>query len=71
MDTVELTGAAMGLGFVAGIRLYTILALGLAIRFDWLHLPAAGRPLQILVYTVVFPARSRTVSVPLGFERLN
>src|SRR5262249_29175409 len=50
-------GAAIGLGFVAGIRLYaTILALGLAIRFGWLYLGAVGQPLQVLAEPAVLIA---------------
>lgn len=54
MDIIELLGSTMGLGFVAGIRLYaTVLALGLAIRFGWFHPGAAGEPLQILANPIV------------------
>ena len=41
MDSIGLLGSALGLGFLAGIRLYaTVLALGLAVRF---HLLDAGQ----------------------------
>jgi|ERR1051326_2233370 hypothetical protein len=41
MDTIQLLGSTMGLGFVAGIRLYsTVLVLGLGMRFGLLQLPA-------------------------------
>lgn len=57
MDTIDLIGSTMGLGFVAGFRLYaTILALGLAIRFDWLHLGAAAQPLHVLAHPAVLIA---------------
>lgn len=57
MDTVALIGSAMGLGFVAGVRLYaTILALGLAIRFHWIHLSAAAEPLSILAHPAILIA---------------
>lgn len=37
MDTLELLGSALGLGFLAGIRLYlTVFLVGLGIRFGWL-----------------------------------
>lgn len=57
VDTIELIGATMGLGFVAGIRLYaTILTLGLAIRFGWFHPgPTAGQ-LRILAEPIVLMA---------------
>src|SRR5438270_6329160 len=41
MDTVQLLGSALGLGLLAGIRLYaTVFALGLIVRFHWLALPS-------------------------------
>lgn len=40
MDTVQLLGSALGLGLLAGIRLYaTVLILGLIARFHWFDLP--------------------------------
>src|ERR1700733_903904 len=57
METIELIGVTMGLGFIAGIRLYaTVLALGLAIRLEWLHLGAIGKPLEILAHPAVLIA---------------
>jgi hypothetical protein len=54
VDAIELLGTTMGLGFAAGIRLYaTVLVLGLAIRFGWFHLGAAGQPLGILANPIV------------------
>lgn len=42
-------GSAMGLGFLAGIRLYgTVLAVGLAIRFGFLHIHESYRGLEVL-----------------------
>jgi Domain of unknown function (DUF4126) len=41
VETIQLLGSTIGIGFVAGIRLYaTILVLGLTMRMGWLHLPA-------------------------------
>jgi len=49
VDAIELIGTTMGLGFVAGVRLYaTILTLGLAIRFGWFHPGPIAEPLRIL-----------------------
>jgi Domain of unknown function (DUF4126) len=49
MDTIDLIGSAMGVGFVSGIRLYlTILTLGLAIHFDKFHLNPGQAHLAIL-----------------------
>jgi Domain of unknown function (DUF4126) len=49
MDTIDLLGSTLGIGFVSGIRLYaTILALGLAIHFDKFHLNPGQEKLAIL-----------------------
>ena len=49
METLYLIGPATGLGFLAGIRLYaTILTLGLAIRFDLIHLRDEFESLAVL-----------------------
>lgn len=54
MDTIQLLGSTLGLGFVAGVRLYaTVLALGLAIRFDWFHLAASQEHLRVLSHPAV------------------
>lgn len=54
MDAISLLGTTLGLGFAAGLRLYaTILGLGLAIRLDWLHLPASMRALEVLAHPAV------------------
>jgi len=51
MDTIQLLGSAMGLGFVAGLRLYsTVLVLGLGLRYGFLH-PPAGFEQHIRVLT--------------------
>ncbi len=49
MDSIGLLGSAIGLGFLAGIRLYaTVLALGLAVRFHLLHLRPGLQGLEVL-----------------------
>lgn len=54
MDTVQALGSAMGLGLLAGIRLYaTVFALGLAIRMGWFHLSSAFSHLDVLAQTPV------------------
>jgi len=54
MDAIGLLGTALGLGFAAGLRLYaTVLALGLALRFDWLTLPQQLQGLNVLSHPVV------------------
>lgn len=57
METVELIGSTLGLGFLAGIRLYaTVFLLGLAIRYGWFHPGAGGAELQILAHPAVLIA---------------
>lgn len=54
MDTVQILGSAMGLGLLAGIRLYaTVFALGLAIRMGWFHLSSSFSHLDVLAQTPV------------------
>lgn len=49
MDPLAILGTTMGLGLLAGIRLYaTVLGLGLALRLGWLELPGAMRGLEVL-----------------------
>lgn len=57
MDTIGILGSTLGLSFVAGIRLYaTVLALGLAIRLNWLHLGANQEALRTLAHPAVLAA---------------
>jgi hypothetical protein len=57
MDTIGLLGSTLGLSFAAGVRLYaTILAVGLAVRFGWLHLSAQQQALQVLAHPAVLIA---------------
>jgi hypothetical protein len=49
LNSLGLLGSALGLGFLAGIRLYaTVLALGLAIRFHLLQLRPGMQGLEVL-----------------------
>ena len=56
MDTIQILGSAMGLGLLAGIRLYaTVFFAGLAIRFGWFDLNPALQHLSVLgEYPVLF-----------------
>jgi hypothetical protein len=54
MDTLQALGSAMGLGLLAGVRLYaTVFALGLAIRMNWFHLTPTFAHLDVLAQTPV------------------
>ena len=49
MDTMELLGSTLGLGFLAGLRLYaTVLLIGLVVRFHWIALPDSFAHLYVL-----------------------
>jgi hypothetical protein len=56
MDTIQVLGSAMGLGLLAGIRLYaTVFFAGLAIRYGWFDLNPAMQHLSVLAeYPVLF-----------------
>jgi hypothetical protein len=62
METIQLLGAAMGLGFVSGINLYaTVLAVGLGVNLGLIQLAphlaglaALGHPLVLLVAGVLY-----------------
>jgi Domain of unknown function (DUF4126) len=54
MDVVTTLASAVGLGMLAGIRLYaTVFAIGLLLRFDWLTLPAGWQHASVLADTRV------------------
>ena len=54
MDTLALIGSTLGLGFLAGIRLYaTVFLLGLAIRLGWFHPGAGSAELAVLAHPAV------------------
>ncbi len=57
METLTLLGTTLGLSFTAGLNLYaTILVTGLAVRFDWLTLPAGLEGLAVLSHPAVLAA---------------
>jgi hypothetical protein len=54
VDVVQTIGSSLGLGLLAGIRLYaTVFGLGLAIRLGWLDLPQNLSQLSVLADTRV------------------
>lgn len=57
MDAVHLLATTLGLGFAAGLRLYsTVLGLGLAIRYGVLKLPESLHGLDVLAHPAVLIA---------------
>ena len=60
MENLLPLGSALGLGMLAGARLYaTVLALGLLIRFHWMSLPAGWQHVAVLADTRVLIVLSR------------
>jgi len=54
MSALEILGTAASLSLLAGWRLYaTVLAVGIALRFDWWHLPAQLTNLSVVSHTWV------------------
>ena len=54
MDTLNPLASALGLGMLAGVRLYaTVLVVGLLLRFHWFPLPAAWQHASLLADTRV------------------
>lgn len=57
METLQALGSAMGLGLLAGIRLYaTVFSLGLAVRLGWFHLSPAMSEFHVIASTPVLAA---------------
>ena len=57
MHIIQLLGSLMGLSFVAGINLYaTVLAVGLGIRLEMIHLAPDLAALEILAHDYVLIA---------------
>jgi hypothetical protein len=54
MGTLSLLGTTLGFAFAAGLNLYaTVLVIGLAVRLDWLPLPAGMANLEALGHPAV------------------
>jgi hypothetical protein len=54
MDTLTQLGTTLGIGTLAGARLYTaILAVGLGIRFQWIELGPGMQGLEVLAHPAV------------------
>lgn len=63
--------SALGLGMLAGARLYaTVLALGLLIRFDWVTLPAAWQHASVLADTRVLAVSAVACAVEFVADKI-
>jgi hypothetical protein len=68
MDTVQLLGSALGLGLLAGIRLYaTVLILGLIARFHWFDLPSG---LDVLGHTWVLATAGAACAIEFLADKI-
>ena len=71
MDTVQVLGSAMGLGLMAGIRLYaTVFALGLAIRMGWFSLTPTFSNLDVLAQTPVLAVSATAFAVEFFADKV-
>jgi hypothetical protein len=68
VDTVQLLGSALGLGLLAGIRLYaTVLILGLIARVHWLDLPSG---LDVLGHTWVLATAGTACAIEFFADKV-
>jgi hypothetical protein len=71
MDTVQVLGSAMGLGLLAGIRLYaTVFALGLAIRMGWFTPQTSFSNLSMLAETPVLAVSGLAFAVEFFADKV-
>ena len=71
METLGVIGSTLGLGFLAGIRLYaTVFLLGLAIRLGWFHPGAASAELTVLAHPAVLIASGLACLVEFAADKI-
>ncbi|MEN6534345.1 MAG: DUF4126 domain-containing protein [Bryobacteraceae bacterium] len=71
MDTLLPLASALGLGMLAGARLYaTVFALGLLVRLDWITLPAAWQQVSALADTRVLVASGIACAVEFVADKI-
>lgn len=71
METLALIGSTLGLGFLAGIRLYaTVFLLGLSIRFGWFHPAAGSAELTVLAHPAVLIASGLACLVEFAADKI-
>ena len=71
METLSVIGSTLGLGFLAGIRLYaTVFLLGLAIRLGWFHPGAGGAELAVLAHPAVLIASGLACLVEFAADKI-
>jgi hypothetical protein len=71
VETLGVIGSTLGLGFLAGIRLYaTVFLLGLAIRLGWFHPGAASAELTVLAHPAVLIASGLACLVEFAADKI-
>jgi hypothetical protein len=71
METLALIGSTLGLGFLAGIRLYaTVFLLGLSIRLGWFHPAAGSAELTVLAHPAVLIASGLACLVEFTADKI-
>src|SRR5882724_11850353 len=71
MDTIELLGSTLGLGFLAGIRLYaTVLLIGLVVRFHLIALPPGLAHLSVLGDTLVLATAAAACAIEFVADKI-
>jgi Domain of unknown function (DUF4126) len=71
MDTAQALGSAMGLGLLAGIRLYaTVFALGLAIRMGWFQPGESFAQLDVLARTPVLAVSGTAFAIEFFADKI-
>jgi hypothetical protein len=71
VETLSVIGSTLGLGFLAGIRLYaTAFLLGLAIRMGWFHPGAGSTELTVLAHPAVLIASGLACLVEFAADKI-
>lgn len=71
METLGVIGSTLGLGFLAGIRLYaTVFLLGIAIRLGWFHPGAGSAELLVLAHPAVLIASGLACLVEFAADKI-
>jgi hypothetical protein len=71
VETLGVIGSTLGLGFLAGIRLYaTVFLLGLAIRLGWFHPGAGSAELSVLSHPAVLIASGLACLVEFAADKI-
>lgn len=71
MDTIQLFSTALGLGFLAGIRLYaTVFLLGLAVRLGWIATGPGQEQWQALAHPLVLTVAGAACAIEFLADKI-